>query len=163
MKILLRTGLVMLALFAASAPARADYRGDYDTIVGFYQQYLKRSPAPHEVRGWIQNMRQTGFSLYEVEAGILGSREYFDSHRGNPRSWARGLFVDALDREPSPAEVRHWVERLREHRGNYARAVEEFLKETRGQGNVDQWGDDYSYSPRRTYPARVPPRYSPHW
>jgi len=160
MKILMRTGLVLLALVVASAPARADHRRDYDTIVGFYQQYLKRSPAPREVRGWIENMRQTGFSLFEVEAGILGSREYFDNHRRDPRSWARGLYIDALDREPDRAEVRIWVDRLHQLRGNYARAVEEFLTEARGRDGYD---DEYRSLPRRSYPARVPPRYSDHW
>lgn len=165
MQLLLRSGIVLVALFAVSGPARADHRATSNTIVGFYQQYLKRSPAPREVESWFREMRRKGLSLREVEAGILGSREYYERHHSD-RSWARGLFVDALDQNPSPADVRHWAERLRQSGGNYSQVALEFLSEVRGWDGFDRHDDHddrYDYRPRRPYPQRVPPGYHSRW
>jgi hypothetical protein len=159
MKTLMKTALGIVALLAISQAAQAsqyDDRFAYDTIVGFYQRYLKRSPQPHEVRSHLRGMRQNGISLRELEAGFLASPEYFMLHRRDPRWWVRGMIEDVYDRDPDPGEMRSWMRRLDQFDGDRTRLAREVLDSTRGRyDGFDDWDDR---SPRRRYP---PPRRYP--
>jgi hypothetical protein len=157
MKILLRTGVVILALLTVGESVRAQSYGRdaYDTIVGFYQHYLRRSPRPHEVRVHLDGMRRNGSSLLDVEASFIGSPEYFRLHGNNPRQWIRGMFNDALDRDPDRNELAHWLDRRERLRGNHERLAREFLGERRtGRDNLDDW--DYRRSRDRYDRNRYP-------
>jgi hypothetical protein len=142
MKILFRTGVVLLALLGVGGSAQADPYGRdaYDTIVGFYQRYLRRSPRPQEARIHLDGMRRNGSSLIDVEASFLGSPEYYRLHRNDPRQWVRGMFNDVLDREPDRSEMAHWLDRRERLRGNHERLAREFLGGVRtGRDHLDDW------------------------
>lgn len=137
MKVLLRTGLVMLALFAAApaAPARAiDERTAAEAIVTYYQGYLRRNPNRAEVEGWIFHMRQTGASLEQVEAGVLASRDYFAACNNSPRVWVGAAFADVFGRYATVREAAYLMDRLVYYLGDRTRVAEEILAAARGGG-----------------------------
>jgi len=134
MNVLIRTGLVTLALLAA-APARAnDERTAAEAVVTYYQNYLRRNPSRAEVEGWIFHMKQTGASLEQVEAGVIASRDYFAGCRNSPRVWVGAAFADVFGRYATTREAAYLMDRLVYYNGDRTRVAEEILAEARGWG-----------------------------
>jgi subtilisin-like proprotein convertase family protein len=87
-----------------------------DQVIGLYQTYLGRKPGNGEELGWV-NQLLAGATLESVQAGILGSGEYFNRTPGivgvaGPASnttFVEALYSQLLSRTPSPAEVNGWL------------------------------------------------------
>lgn len=104
--------------------------GDYQALVcDWYLRYLGR---PADVSGLETNARKLmrGFSPREVEASILGSREYFVRNGSTKIGYIRGLFRDVLGTEPAPGQLEYWLEELSDigYRDDLA---EDFLEKVR--------------------------------
>src|SRR5262245_9170763 len=92
------------ALGATAAAFTHSYEYYANRISADYRAFLGRSPATSEVNAWVQAM-QRGLSDEQVEAGFVGSPEYY-AHTGNTgQAWVEGMYHDLLGRTPSQAEV----------------------------------------------------------
>src|SRR5262249_37124466 len=96
-------------------------------VESWYQLYLHRPADPAGLRESVERLRK-GVDPLEVQAGILGSEEYYKLHGARPRSWVAALYADVLDRSPSPREIQHWVQVLGRSGGSRANTAVEFLR-----------------------------------
>jgi hypothetical protein len=62
-----------------------------------YTRFLHRSPDPKGLMGWTDFL-QGGGSLAGLEAGVVGSEEYFQLHGGTNGAFLGALYQDALGR-----------------------------------------------------------------
>lgn len=69
-----------------------------------------------------------GTSPTEVHAQILGSNQTFDRVRKNSEAWVRLMYVEVLGREPEPAGMRNWLDRLDKQRFDRVKVAREFLQ-----------------------------------
>jgi hypothetical protein len=125
MKALITLTLTLL-LLATAAPARGQVVANR-AVLGFYQQYLGRTPHWTEVRGWAMRVEAGEITLTDVRVSILASQEYFDRHRNSSPRFIRGLYRDILGRRASPDEVEGWLRVYRRVRGNRDQLVRRFL------------------------------------
>jgi hypothetical protein len=153
-----------LLLFAFTPPlwAQPDLEG---TIYGFYQEYLRRSPAQSEVRAWAGQVQAGAMSLPDVQANILGSQEYFDLHRRDPRRFIGGLYLDVLRRRAAAGEVEAWLSNYNAANGDTAQVARQFLTAAQHELALQRWTDgDQGWSARRDRDRRFwSRRYSGHW
>ena len=78
-------------------------------ITDAYAHYLGRLPDPEGLAGWLRAMNR-GLHIQQMEAGFLGSQEYFDVWgEGTNAGWIRALYLDVLGREATAAEVQAWL------------------------------------------------------
>jgi hypothetical protein len=103
----------------AVAPAWTQYQypvpGGYDEAVAvvdrWYRAYLGRSGVEDGgSRFWSDRIR-TGVPADSVEAGILGSDEYYGRHGNNLDAWVRAVYRDVLGRPATPREADFWSRR----------------------------------------------------
>lgn len=100
------------AAFAAVANgflSSAEYYGDL--IVQDYQQYLGRTPAPSEVKYWVNQM-QGGATAAQVAAGFLGSPEYYGRAGGTDKAYVDALYRDLLGRGADGTGETYWLRAL---------------------------------------------------
>ncbi len=114
MKGLVQAGLGLLLLLAIAVPAQAQPDNVEATVIGFYQQYLKRSPSRAEVMPWVGEVVAGRSSMLWTEAQILGSTEYYRLQGSRPWLWVRGMYRDVTGRMPRRDEVNYWVRRSHE-------------------------------------------------
>jgi hypothetical protein len=82
---------------------------EYRTLLvqSWYQRFLHRSPTSAEIANWVGML--LGATDEDVEAGILGSDEYYNSRGGGTNAgFVEALYRDILGRTPTDAEVRQW-------------------------------------------------------
>jgi hypothetical protein len=72
-----------------------------DEVQTLYQQLLHRSADPVGLNGWV-NALGSGMTILEVEAGILGSPEFFQDSGSTKQGFVNALYEDLLGREPDP-------------------------------------------------------------
>jgi len=90
---------------------------DLDAIRGWYRKYLGREAAPTDVNTWIKYLEQ-GWSILDVQAGILGSDEFFNRYRRDPARFIAGLYAEILGVNPWPDDLRYWQGILRDLNDN---------------------------------------------
>jgi hypothetical protein len=83
---------------------------EYRTLLvqSWYMTFLHRSPTLAEIAFWIGQLAgpQTD---EDVEAGILGSDEYYNARGGGTNAgFIAALYQDVLGRSPTPAEQAQW-------------------------------------------------------
>jgi hypothetical protein len=109
-RILIISFLAILSL-APSAPAQT-YASTSDPaaqVASWYQAYLGRTTDPGSYI-WVDQLAR-GASPEEVQAGIVGSDEYYNRAGGTPQAFIQALFRDALGRQPTPGEMDFWLRR----------------------------------------------------
>src|ERR1051326_2907826 len=115
--------LVCLTLLATAAAAPAQFyprrtNDDAVTLVqSWYARYLHRAVEPLGYQAWVTRLRN-GDAPPSVEAGILGSGEYFELHGNDPARFITGLYLDVLGRYPSHTEVGIWLDRYDDFAGH---------------------------------------------
>jgi hypothetical protein len=95
----------------------------------WYARYLGRQLDEQSFEVWGRKMLR-GDSPREVEAAILGSREYFMRQGGNNVGFVRGIYRDVMGTEPAEPQLAYWLHKLSdlEFRDDFA---ENFLKTAR--------------------------------
>src|SRR5437016_8269987 len=73
-------------------------------IPSYYNNYLRRQARPDEVQIW----ERKNLSPVRIQAGILGSDEYFHRFHDSRREFIVGLFLDVYGREPTEEEIAAW-------------------------------------------------------
>ncbi len=66
-----------------------------------YSQFLHRSAEPAALTTWTAFL-QSGGTVQQLEAKIVGSNEYFQAHGGADAGFLAGLYQDALGRKADP-------------------------------------------------------------
>src|SRR5262249_6677796 len=97
----------------------------------WYARYLHRRPDAAGLREWVNQLRN-GVSAEQVQAGILGSDEYYKLHGSNPSGFVYALYVDVLGRRPSDQEVQDWVDQF-DAVSNLPTLALQFLEAARGE------------------------------
>ena len=97
-----------------------------DMVEAWYLQFLRRSPDAAGLAGHL-SILQSGADPGDVQAGILGSDEYWRRQGSTARGFVRGLYIDVLGRPASPSEVANWLNRFNVSGGDRAQVAREFL------------------------------------
>jgi hypothetical protein len=125
---------VTLVLLAGTAqPQHYPRRVNDDAVTlvqSWYQRYLHRAVDPTGYEAWVTQLRN-GVPARNVEAGILGSDEYFQRHNSDPAQFIVGLYVDVLGRSPSHTEVGIWLDKWDSFGGDREGLARAFLREAR--------------------------------
>lgn len=80
-------------------------------ITNAYTRYLGRAPDPAGLEFWLAQM-QYGMHIEQMQAGFIGSDEFYQLAGSDGRRWVTGLYRAVLEREPGSSEVDFWVGRL---------------------------------------------------
>jgi hypothetical protein len=123
--LLAATAALALTLGIGTAPGKAFGCEYTDLVQSWYHRYLHRDADPCGLTNWVGQLR-FGATPEAVQAGILGSEEYFCQHGHSPVGFVAGLYQDVLGRPACAHEVHTWVCRL--HRcGCRLKLAREFL------------------------------------
>jgi hypothetical protein len=107
---LLDRGAVTRAQVVAAIVGSAEYHSD--EIQRLYQQLLHRSADSTGLAGSGAFLNQGG-SIEQVEAGILGSTEYYDIRgNGTPTGFLTAVYADVLNRSLDPTGQKAWMAEL---------------------------------------------------
>ncbi len=87
----------------------AEYRAG--AVASMYALYLNRLPDSGGLTFWSQALANGG-NLEQVEAGIVGSPEYFKLKGGSDADYVQALYFDVLGRTPDPAGESAWLQAL---------------------------------------------------
>jgi hypothetical protein len=86
----------------------SEYRADL--LSSYYEQYLGRAADPGALV-WLGDLEH-GASDQSVQAGILGSAEFYSDSGGAPAGFVSALYEDLLGRLPDPGGLASWVSQL---------------------------------------------------
>jgi hypothetical protein len=93
----------------ADIETSTEYRTD--VVQGFYQHYLHRQADPGGLQAWV-NAIAGGATFEQVQAGIVGSQEYFQLHGSTNNGFVTALYQDALNRLPDPGGLSFFIQEL---------------------------------------------------
>jgi hypothetical protein len=96
-------------------------------VESWYQLYLRRPSDPAGLRNYLDLLRR-GVAPEDVQAGMLGSEEYYQLHGNRQRPWVAALYADVLDPSPTPREIQGWIQTLGRNGGSRERTAAEFLR-----------------------------------
>ena len=97
------------------------------TIDRWYHDYLHREPRDVEL-AVLRRQLQSGKTPQDVQAMLLGSREFYDHHGNNDLQYISALFEDVLHRRPSQEQLRFWLADLDKHHGLRVSFARHFLE-----------------------------------
>lgn len=113
-------------------------------IDGFYQQYLHRSIDSVGLAFWRDNVWKRDGGPQNVEAGIIGSAEFYASSGGTDVAWVTALYQRLLNRSPDPVGRNAWVAALANHMLTRQQIVLGFVQSRENYIQaVDGWYHDY--------------------
>lgn len=82
-----------------------------DRIQKAYNDFLARSPDSAGLAFWLNQMKH-GLTDEQLEAGFIGSPEFYEHGGGSDRSWVNEMYFDLLGRAPDAAGEAFWVNGL---------------------------------------------------
>ncbi|MFW6114428.1 MAG: DUF4214 domain-containing protein [bacterium] len=123
----MRSLLVSVCWLGLTGSAVGQAYNTADYVKNLYDKYLNREPTSNELTQWVWSF-QKGLSLHEAQATFLSSDEYFRRYARDSSAFISGLFMDVLDRAPSPRESLQWSHSLNVSGDNRSRIVDDFLK-----------------------------------
>jgi len=130
---------------------------DVRLVASWYERYLGREPDAIGLRQWVDQL----YVGTNVQAGILGSDEYYIRHGSTPEGFVTGLYVDVLNRQPRWDEVQTWLNRLQQQGYNRPAMAADFLNaaayELSIRGGTASANYNYQVPVTSTYVA--PPTY----
>lgn len=115
---------VIAALGLNGSAAWANHNQEAASVQSWYQQYLHRDADLYGLSGWVSVLRHQG--PVAVQAGILGSDEYYHSQGCSPEGVVAGLYADVLGRAANALEIHGWVCSFASH-GCRVRLAQDFL------------------------------------
>ncbi|HVC92930.1 MAG TPA: DUF4214 domain-containing protein, partial [Pirellulales bacterium] len=124
-----------------------------------YLQYLGRDADSEGLAFWVAQM-QHGLTDEELEAGFIGSDEFFNHAGGTNKLWVDAMYQDLLGRAPDPQGETYWVTQLDQGTSRatvalgFAASPErealritqdyvDFLDRLPGQSEVDFWVQEF--------------------
>jgi hypothetical protein len=124
-----------------------------------YEQFLGRQPDEHGIAYWVQKMTE-GLTDEQLEAGFIGSPEYYQHSGGADRAWVDAMYQNLLGRQPDQQGEDYWVTQLAaganrasvaygfagsaEREGQHVMALyQKYLGRTAGQSEIDYWVDQF--------------------
>lgn len=127
----MKTCIIALTLnLALVGAANAQYgSSDQALVESWYNRYLRRNADPIGIRSHVTELRR-GTPVDFVEASILGSDEYWLGAGGTPEAFIASLHRDVIGVNPSPRDLRYWVERYLRSGSRHLLALR-FLQEQR--------------------------------
>lgn len=108
---------------------------------GLYQEYLQRAPEAFESQQLADALQQ-GLSADQLHANFISGDAIYQRYGNDNTSWLRGIFLALNNRQPTPAELQYWLNRLAQYGGDRRRLAEEFIR---------------TYSGNRPWPPTRPP------
>ena len=94
--------------FVTSAERRSQ------TIAALYEQYLGRAVDPSGLNYWL-SVWAANNGPEQVQAGIIGSNEYFVTAGGTPQAWVTKLYLNLLNRLPDSNGIAYWTNYIQSH------------------------------------------------
>jgi hypothetical protein len=95
--------------FATALVHSADY---YASIIRpIYERYLGREPDTAGLSYWVSQM-QAGLTDERLEAGFIGSAEFYTHAGGTDKLWVDFMYLDLLGRAADSAGESYWVDQL---------------------------------------------------
>jgi hypothetical protein len=76
-----------------------------------YLEFLGRAADDAGLNFWITQM-QNGLTDEHLEAGFIGSQEFYTHSGGTDKLWVDAMYQDLLGRQPDPGGEAFWVQRL---------------------------------------------------
>ncbi|HEX5443508.1 MAG TPA: DUF4214 domain-containing protein [Pirellulales bacterium] len=92
-----------VAQFFVTSPERRSH-----VIADLYETYLGRAVDAAGLNYWL-GVWNANQGPEQVQAGIIGSQEFFNTAGGTPQAWVTALYQNLFDRNPGPSEVAYWV------------------------------------------------------
>ncbi len=92
-----------VAQFFVTSPERRSH-----VIADLYETYLGRAVDAAGLNYWL-GVWNASQGPEQVQAGIIGSQEFFNTAGGTPQAWVTALYQNLFDRNPGPSEVAYWV------------------------------------------------------
>ncbi len=108
------SSLFVVVFLAGPAITEAQAQGPVDQIRLWYRQYLGRDVDADGLQHWLGHLR-AGRSLRDIQAGILGSDEYYRNAGGTPEGFVFMLFRDLTGRSPTWRDVEYWSSEVFAH------------------------------------------------
>lgn len=105
----IKTALAVIVLGGLAPLVQAQPNVNF--VVDCYSRFLHRPADGYGINYWVSQLHCGGSPL-SVQAGILGSDEYWCAHGGSPQGFVVGLYNDVLGRQPRPDEVYLWTTRF---------------------------------------------------
>src|SRR5215469_2351927 len=100
-----------LAGVAAQLTHSAEYFGNI-IITPAYEKYLGRAPDAAGIAYWVGQMQNHGLTDESLEAGFIGSTEFYNHAGGTDKDWVDAMYQDLLGRAPDPSGESYWVAQL---------------------------------------------------
>jgi hypothetical protein len=119
-----------------------------------YEQYLGRPADAGGLNYWL-SVWAANNGPEQVQAGIIGSLEYFQTAGGTPQAWVTKLYQNILDRNPAPSEVAFWTNYIQTNsRGSvvlgFVTSDEyrlDLLQGIPGDANMPGWYEQFLHRP----------------
>jgi hypothetical protein len=89
----------------------AEYFGNI-IVTPAYEKYLGRAPEPQGLAYWVDQMQNQGLTDERLEAGFIGSPEFYTHTGGTDKAWVDGMYEDLLGRAPDAAGESYWLQQL---------------------------------------------------
>jgi hypothetical protein len=81
-------------------------------IAPAYQKYLGRSPDAQGSAYWVGQMQNHGLTDERLEAGFIGSNEFYQHAGGTDKLWVDAMYTDLLGRPADPGGETYWTMQL---------------------------------------------------
>lgn len=124
--------------------ARSVITGDENRsqdIDALYREYLGRAADPAGLAYWLGVWEAHG-GREEVQAGIIGSPEYYQTAGGTDAAWVNALYNTILDRNAGQVEIDYWVGQMQNH--DLRDIVLGFVTSDEYRlNNINQWYQDF--------------------
>lgn len=130
MKSLILAITLTVGLFGFVGTASAQYRDPHANMVNdWYRRYFGRNAEPNGLASHVPPLH-AGTDPDFVEAGIVGSIEYYQRAGSTPEGFILSMYRDVLGSAPTKSEMRHWLNRF-VHSENRHAFAHQFLRENR--------------------------------
>jgi hypothetical protein len=97
--------------FVSSLDHSAEYFANR-VVTPDYLKYLGRSPDETGLAFWVDQLRYGALTDEQLEAGFIGSPEYYARAGGTDRAWVDAMFENLLGRAPDAQGENYWVNQL---------------------------------------------------
>jgi hypothetical protein len=89
----------------------AEYYGNI-IVTPAYGRFLGRSPDATGIAYWVDQMQHHGLTDERLEAGFIGSPEFYQHAGGSDKLWVDAMYVDLLGRAADQQGESYWVGQL---------------------------------------------------
>jgi uncharacterized lipoprotein YbaY len=119
---------ITLVRSTASAPASNTYAvGQLEQINQWYRLYLLRDATSAELAAW-QSYLQSGRTIQDVQAYILGSSEYYDRLGNQNGRYLAELYQNLMGRPATPTDLAQFQRQYQQFNGGRSQFVQEMLR-----------------------------------